>query len=53
MTAIFLDASALVRRYDRSEPGAGPVRAACAPARQNDLLAARVVSGEVASAPHL
>lgn len=50
MAAIFLDTSALVRRYDRSEPGASRVRAICAPARAHTLLLARVASVEVASA---
>jgi predicted nucleic acid-binding protein len=50
MTAIFLDTSALVRRYDRSEPRASRVREICAPARGHTLLLARVASVEVASA---
>jgi Lipase maturation factor len=50
MAAIFLDTSALLRRYDRSEPGASRVRAICAPARGHTLLLARVASVEVASA---
>ena len=50
MAAIFLDTSALVRRYDQSEPGARSVRAVCAPFRKNDVLVARFVSVEVASA---
>jgi uncharacterized protein len=50
MAAIFLDTSALVRRYDRSEPGASRVRAICAPGRGHTLLLARVASVEVASA---
>ena len=50
MAAIFLDTSALVRRYDRSEPGASRVKAICAPARGHALLLARVASVEVASA---
>jgi hypothetical protein len=45
MAAIFLDTSALVRRYDRSEPGAGRVRAICAPAQGHTLLLARVRVG--------
>lgn len=50
MAAIFLDTSALVRRYDRPEPGASRVRAICAPVRGQTLLLARVASVEVASA---
>ena len=50
MAAIFLDTSALVRRYDRSEPRASRVREICAPARGHTLLVARVASVEVASA---
>jgi predicted nucleic acid-binding protein len=50
MAAIFLDTSALVRRYDRSEPGASRVRAICAPAGGHTLLLARFASVEVASA---
>lgn len=50
MAAIFLDTSALVRRYDRSESGASRVRAICAPARGHTLLLARVASVEAASA---
>lgn len=50
MAAIFLDTSALVRRYDRSEPGSGSGRAVWAPARGHDVLVARFVSVEVASA---
>ena len=50
MAAIFLDTSALVRRYDRSEPRASRVREICAPARGHTLLLARVASVEVASA---
>ena len=50
MAVIFLDTSALVRRYDRMEPGSSRVRAICAPAQGNTLLLARVASVEVASA---
>ncbi len=50
MAAIFLDTSALMRRYDRSEPGASRVRTVCAPALGHMLLLARVASVEVASA---
>ncbi len=50
MAVIFLDTSALVRRYDRSEPGSARVRSVCSPARGNTLLLARIASVEVASA---
>ena len=50
MAVIFLDTSALVRRYDRMEPGSSRVRAICAPAQENTLLLARIASVEVASA---
>jgi predicted nucleic acid-binding protein len=50
MAAIFLDTSVLVRRYDRSERGAGRVRAICAPSRGHTLLLARLATVEVASA---
>jgi uncharacterized protein len=50
MAVIFLDTSALVRRYDRIEPGSSRVRAICAPAQGNTLLLARIASVEVASA---
>ena len=50
MAAIFMDTSALVRRYDRSEPGASRVRAICAPAQGHTLIVAHIASVEVASA---
>ena len=50
MAAIFLDTSALVRRYDRSEPGSSRVRSICSPGRGNTLRLARIASVEVASA---
>jgi hypothetical protein len=50
MATVFLDSSALVRRYARTEPGAAAVRAICAPARGYTLLIAPVASIEVASA---
>src|SRR5262245_20898629 len=50
MAVIFLDTSALVRRYERSESGASRVRAACAPSHGNTLLVARLASVETASA---
>ena len=50
MATIFLDTSALIRRYDASEPGARRVRAICAPSPERTLLVARLTSVEVASA---
>ncbi|MGH2354211.1 MAG: type II toxin-antitoxin system VapC family toxin [Chloroflexota bacterium] len=50
MAAAFLDTSALLRRYDRSEPGAARVRQFCVPSRGHDLLLARITSVEIASA---
>jgi predicted nucleic acid-binding protein len=50
MATAFLDTSAVVRRYARSEPGAAEVRAFCAPPGGNTILVARVTSVEVASA---
>ena len=50
MAAVFLDSSALVRRYDRSEPGSANVRRLCARSSGDDLLVARIASVEVASA---
>jgi uncharacterized protein len=50
VAAAFLDTSALVRRYVRSEPGGDRVRSLCAPAHHNLILVARMTSVEVASA---
>ena len=50
MATVFLDTSALVRRYDRSEPGAARVRAICRPSSGHTLLLARLASVELASA---
>jgi uncharacterized protein len=50
VAAIFLDPSALVRRYDRSEAGSALVRAACSQSRGNVLIIARHATVEVASA---
>ncbi len=46
MAAIFIDTSALARRYDQSEPGASRIRAICAPAQRHTLLVARIASVE-------
>ena len=50
MATIFFDTSALVRRYDRSEPGGAQVRRVCSPSAGHTLLVARLASLEVASA---
>jgi predicted nucleic acid-binding protein len=50
MALCFFDASALVRRYDPTEPGAATVRDMCRPASGNTLLLSRMTSAEVASA---
>lgn len=50
MASIFLDASALVRRYDRAEAGSAEVQAICAESSGYDLIIARLVTVEVASA---
>jgi len=47
---LFLDTSALVRRYDPSEPGATTVRRLCRPPSGNVLVLLPVTSVEVASA---
>ena len=48
--ALFLDTSAVVRRYHRTEPGAARVRALCLPARGNRLILSRAAGVEVTSA---
>lgn len=50
MGALFLDTSAIVRRYDASEVGATRVRRACAPSSGHTIYVARLASVEVASA---
>lgn len=50
MAAVFLDTSALVRRYDRTEIGSETVRAVCARSNGHDLIVARPVTVEIASA---
>lgn len=50
MAVLFFDTSALVRRYDRTEPGAGRVRALCARAAGHTLLISRLAPVEIASA---
>ncbi len=50
MATVFLDSSALFRRYFQAEPGANRVRELCAPSLQNALLMARIAPVEIASA---
>jgi predicted nucleic acid-binding protein len=50
VTSIFLDTSALLRRYDPTEPGAARVQAICARSSGHTLLLARLASIEMASA---
>ncbi len=50
MAVIAFDTSALVRRYDRREPGSTAVRALCRRAGGNTLLISQIVPVEVASA---
>ena len=50
MAALFFDTSALVRRYDDTEPGAARVQALCDPAAGNLILISRIASVEMASA---
>jgi predicted nucleic acid-binding protein len=50
MATFFLDTSALVRRYDSTEPGSQRIRALCTPSAGNTLVVARLASVQVASA---
>jgi len=50
MAAVFLDTSALLRRYDAAEPGGSRVRSVCAPAVRHTLLLTQLTPVEVASA---
>jgi predicted nucleic acid-binding protein len=50
LAVLFFDTSALVRRYDETEPGADRVEALCSAAAGNVLLISRITSVEVASA---
>ncbi|MGH2560475.1 MAG: type II toxin-antitoxin system VapC family toxin [Thermomicrobiales bacterium] len=50
MATIFFDTSALVRRYDWTEPGARSVRAACSPESGNAVIVAELATVELASA---
>jgi uncharacterized protein len=50
VTAIFLDASVLVRRYDRTEPGSRRIRAVCAAAAGNSIVLSQLAPVELASA---
>jgi predicted nucleic acid-binding protein len=47
---LFLDSSALVRRYDTTEPGSERVTELCTPISENALLIAVLASVEIASA---
>ena len=50
MAVLFLDTSALVRRYDPAEPGAAQVRAYCRRSSGDTLLIAAITTVEIASA---
>ena len=50
MVAVFLDSSALVRRYHSAEPDSQRVRAICAPAARHTLFVSQITPVEVASA---
>jgi predicted nucleic acid-binding protein len=50
VASLFLDTSALVRRYDRTEPGALTVRTLCRHTSGHSLLMARIAVVEVAAA---
>lgn len=50
MAAIFFDSSALVRRYDATEPGAHVVRSLCRRNPSQILVIARLTGPEIASA---
>ena len=49
MAAVFLDSSALFRRYFQAEPGANRVRAICEPSLGHKLVLARLAPIEYAS----
>lgn len=50
MAWLFLDTSALARRYLRAEPDAGHVAALCRPRSGHTLVISRLTSAEIASA---
>ena len=50
MAILFVDTSALVRRYDRSEPGANQMRALSRKASGHQLVIARITPIELAAA---
>ena len=50
MAVIAFDTSALIRRYDRREPGSSAVRALCRRGIRNTLLISQITPVEVASA---
>ena len=49
MANVFLDTSALLRRYYTNEPGANRVRMICAPSQGHTLLISRLAHVELAS----
>ena len=49
LAAVFLDSSALIRRYDAREPGAQRVRLVCDPASRHTLFISQLTAVEVAS----
>ena len=52
MAVLFLDTSALVRRYFQPEPGANRVREACAPSHGHTIVLARIAAVELSAALH-
>lgn len=50
MADLFFDTSALIRRYDRSEPGSAMVLALCNPNAGNRILISRITTIEVSAA---
>ena len=50
MAAIFLDSSALLRRYETTEPDSHHVQAICDPAARHTLFVSQITSVEMASA---
>jgi predicted nucleic acid-binding protein len=50
VATLFVDTSALIRRYDHAEPGADAVRQLCDPTSGHLILIAQMTSTEIASA---
>ena len=50
MAVLFLDTSALVRRYFQPEAGANRVRQVCTPSQGHSIVVARIAAVEVAAA---